>query len=225
MLNWVTKLCIVATIVLLALPADAAKARRHHAPVTPVDAIGELLDPAHFAPVGTITRVPYGWADFCSRRPDECRVDVAEPVDVALTPEVMETLEAVNARANAEIEPVSNLDHWGTLLDHWDYPLDGKGDCKIYALWKRRLLLDMGFPRQALLMTIVRDLEGNGHTILTVKTDHGDFVLDNMVAEIRPWDATGYAYVKRQSQADPNVWVSIMAPANRAVAGLEQHLN
>ncbi len=210
MLNWVTRLCVVATIVLPALAADAANARRHaHAPVVAVDAIGELLDPAHFAPVGTITRVPYGWADFCSRRPEECRVDVAEPVDVVLTPAVMETLEAVDARANAEIEPVSNLDHWGTLLDHWDYPVDGKGDCKIYALWKRRLLLDMGFPRQALLMTIVRDQEGNGHTILTVKTDKGDLILDNMVAEIRYWDETGYKFVKRQSQADPNVWVSV----------------
>jgi predicted transglutaminase-like cysteine proteinase len=210
MLKLVTKLCIVATIGLIALPANAAKAHRQpHAPIIPVDAIGEMLDPAHFAPVGTITRVPYGWADFCSRRPEECRVDVAEPVDVRLTPAVMDTLEDVNARANAEIEPVSNLDHWGTLLDHWDYPVDGKGDCKIYALWKRRLLLDMGFPRQALLMTIVRDLEGNGHTILTVKTDKGDLILDNMVAEIRYWDETGYKFVKRQSQADPNVWVSV----------------
>ena len=60
------------------------------------------------------------------------------------------------------------------MLDHWDYPTDGKGDCKIYALWKRKLLIDMGLPRQALLMTIVRDLEGEGHTILTVKTDRGD---------------------------------------------------
>ena len=56
--------------------------------------------------------------------------------------------------------PLSNFDHWGTTLDHWDYPTDGKGDCKIYALWKRKLLMDIGFPRQALLMTIVRDLEG-----------------------------------------------------------------
>ena len=67
------------------------------------------------------------------------------------------------------------------MLDHWDYPTDGKGDCKIYALWKRKLLMDIGFPRQALLMTIVRDLEGNGHTILTVKTDRGEIILDNMV--------------------------------------------
>ena len=32
-------------------------------------------------------------------------------------------------------------------------------------------------------MTIVRDLDGNGHTILTVKTDKGDLILDNMVED------------------------------------------
>ena len=211
----VSWLCLAAAMIVVAGgPAVAAKAHRRALAVKQVetahaDVIGQLLDPAHHAPIGGMTRVPYGWADFCSRRPMECRVDVADPVDIALTPALMETLEAVNARANAEIEPVSNFDHWGTLLDHWDYPVDGKGDCKIYALWKRRLLLDMGFPRQALLMTIVRDLEGNGHTILTVKTDHGDLILDNMVGEIRYWDETGYKFVKRQSQADPNVWVSV----------------
>ena len=34
------------------------------------------------------------------------------------------------------------------MLDHWDYPIDGKGDCKIYALFKRKLLIDQGFPRR-----------------------------------------------------------------------------
>ncbi len=110
---------------------------------------------------------------------------------------------------NRAIVPITNWDHWGTMLDHWDYPVDGKGDCKIYALQKRRLLLEAGFPRQALLMTIVRDLEGEGHAILTVKTDRGEFVLDNMAERIRPWDATGYRYVKRQSQQDPNVWLDL----------------
>ncbi len=176
--------------------------------VIPVIATDDVT-PDHAAVAGDVTRVPYGWADFCTRRPDECRVDVLDPVTVVATLRVMRILAGVNADANAAIEPVSNFEHWGTLLDHWDYPLDGKGDCKIYALWKRKQLLDMGFPRQALLMTIVRDLEGNGHTILTVKTDRGDFILDNMVGEIRLWDATGYSFVKRQSQADPNVWVSV----------------
>ena len=95
-------------------------------------------------------------------------------------------LNRINKRVNAAIEPVTNLAHWGTMLDHWDYPVDGKGDCKVYALYKRKLLIDAGFPRQALLMTVVKDLEGEGHAILTVKTDRGEFVLDNLSDDIRP---------------------------------------
>jgi len=173
------------------------------------------------APVGAVTTMPYGWADFCGRHADECRVDALQAVDIVLTPKIMRTLRRINTGVNASIEPVSNLDHWGTMLDHWDYPTDGKGDCKIYALQKRKMLIEMGFPRQALLMTIVRDQEDNGHTVLTVKTDKGDFILDNMVEDIRSWDATGYKFVKRQSQSDPNVWVSIgtsSAPRTTAVA-------
>ena len=119
------------------------------------------------------------------------------------------TLNEINTFANAAIQPVSNFDHWGTMLDHWDYPVDGKGDCKIYALFKRKLLIERGFPRQALLMTIVRDLNGEGHAILTVKTDRGDFVLDNLSRDVRPWNATGYQFFKRQAQDDPNVWLSL----------------
>jgi predicted transglutaminase-like cysteine proteinase len=175
---------------------------------------------ASYAAVGETTRTPYGWADLCGRQPQECNVYVLDPVDLRLTDQTYAILDQVNRRVNAEIVPVSNYDHWGTVLDHWDYPTDGKGDCKIYALWKRKLLMDLGFPRQALLMTIVRDLEGNGHTILTVKTDHGDFVLDNLTSVIRPWDATGYTFVKRQSQSDPNVWVSVGPDRESRLAGM-----
>jgi predicted transglutaminase-like cysteine proteinase len=164
---------------------------------------------ATYAAVGDVTRTPYGWVDFCGRRPNECRVPILEAVDLDLSAKTLRMLDRVNRSVNAMIEPVSNMDHWGTMLDHWDYPVDGKGDCKIYALEKRRELLALGFPRQALLMTIVRDLEGNGHTILTVKTDKGEIILDNMVDEIRAWEETGYKFVKRQSQANPNVWVSV----------------
>ena len=144
-----------------------------------------------------------------------------EPVDLRLTRQTWKTLNDVNSLANTTIEPISNLDHWGTTLDHWDYPVDGKGDCKIYALFKRKLLIERGFPRQALLMTIVRDLNGDGHAVLTVKTDRGDFVLDNLVDDIRPWNATGYTFYKRQAQDDPNVWLSlggakVAAPAESA---------
>jgi predicted transglutaminase-like cysteine proteinase len=161
------------------------------------------------AAVGASTSVPYGWVDFCHRRPKECKVPALPAADIKLTPQKLSILKRVNLKANRSIKPVSNFDHWGTMEDHWDYPVDGKGDCKIYALYKRKLLLQAGFPRQALLMTVVRDLNNEGHTILTVKTDKGDLVLDNLVDEIRPWNATGYYFLKRQSQQNPNTWVSI----------------
>jgi len=170
------------------------------------------LPRASAATIGGETSIPYGWADFCGRRPEECSQPVLPARDVKLTAAVWKTLDRINRGVNAAIEPVSNLDHWGTILDHWDYPTDGKGDCKIFALQKRKLLLNAGFPRQALLMTIVKDLDGAGHAILTVATDRGDFILDNLTDDIRPWTATGYRFLKRQSQEDPNVWVAIGAP-------------
>lgn len=166
---------------------------------------------ASYAPLGAETSVPYGWLDFCGRQPQECNQPALPPVDVNLTRDTWETLTRINRQVNRAIEPVSNFAHWGTLLDHWDYPTDGKGDCKIYALEKRKELMAAGLPRQALLMTIVRDLNGEGHAILTVKTNRGEFTLDNLTDEIRPWDATGYHFLKRQSQQDPNVWVAIEA--------------
>src|SRR5579872_7402487 len=177
--------------------------------VTPAAAAGTS---GSYAVIRSKTSVPYGWLDFCGRRPQECDVAPLPAVNVKLTPEIWQVLNQVNQRVNAFIIPVTNLEHWGTMLDHWDYPVDGKGDCKVYALYKRKLLMQAGFPRQALLMTIVRDLEGEGHVILTVRTDRGEFVLDNLAEEIRPWDVTGYQYIKRQSQEDPNVWLSIEPP-------------
>ena len=42
-----------------------------------------------------------------------------------------------------------------------------------------------------------------------VKTHKGEFILDNFIGDICPWTATGYLILKRQSQVDPNVWISI----------------
>ena len=58
-------------------------------------------------------------------------------------------------------------------------PTDGYGDCEDYVLLKRKMLIDAGWPREALLITVVRDRKGEGHAVLTVKTDKGELVLDN----------------------------------------------
>jgi predicted transglutaminase-like cysteine proteinase len=190
---------LASTVVMAALMVNAA-------------AVGAELPHASYAALGDATSVPYGWVDFCGRQPQECNQPALQAVDVNLTSETWQILDKINKHVNHTIQPLSNFAHWGTMLDHWDYPTDGKGDCKIYALDKRKLLMQAGLPRQALLMTIVRDLHGEGHAILTVKTNRGEFTLDNLTDEIRPWNATGYHFLKRQSQENPNVWISIVQP-------------
>jgi predicted transglutaminase-like cysteine proteinase len=74
------------------------------------------------------------------------------------------------------------------------------------------MLMLAGWPRQALLVTIVRDKGGDGHAVLTVKTDKGELVLHNQNEQILLWSETGYRFVKRQSQSDPNVWVALGEP-------------
>ena len=99
-------------------------------------------------------------------------------------------------------------------MDRWDYPSDGYGDCEDYVLLKRKMLMEEGFPRQALLVTVVKDEQGDGHAVLTVKTSKGEFILDNMQDEVKSWERTPYRFVKRQSQHDQNVWVGIGTPVS-----------
>jgi predicted transglutaminase-like cysteine proteinase len=106
---------------------------------------------------------------------------------------------------------MTDMDHWG-VIDRWNYPDDGYGDCEDYVLLKRRLLIQRGWPREALLVTVVLDNQNEGHAVLTVTTDKGDYVLDNKKEDILLWSKTGYRFVKRQSQSDPNVWVSFIDP-------------
>jgi predicted transglutaminase-like cysteine proteinase len=117
----------------------------------------------------------------------------------------------VNAWVNEAIKPMTDLEHWG-VVERWNYPDDGYGDCEDYVLLKRRMLMRAGWPREALLITVVRDKKGDGHAVLTIKTDRGEFVLDNQEPQVLPWSKTGYRFVKRQSQSDPNVWVSLDEP-------------
>lgn len=163
-------------------------------------------------------RAPYAWSDLCRRSPAECRVDVSEPDRVAMTPKLWKTIVALNGRVNREIEAVIDQDHWG-VVDRWDLPEDGKGDCEDYALLKRKRLVEAGVPRRAMLMTVVIDEENAGHAVLMIRTDRGDYILDNKRNAVLPWNQTGYVYVKRESQ-DRTGWASLGGLSTPTVASV-----
>jgi predicted transglutaminase-like cysteine proteinase len=168
---------------------------------------------ASFAPVGIAKPAPYGWLHFCAAQPAECEAASVLPSLVRLTARTWAELNKINTIVNGEIGPISDEDHYRIyeqdILNWWTYPDDGKGNCNDYVLMKRKLLIEAGWPKSALLMTVVVDQHGEGHLILTVRTDRGDLILDNMRQEIVSWDRTGYRFVKRQSELDPNNWVAI----------------
>ena len=87
-------------------------------------------------------------------------------------------MQRVNLWVNSHVKPMTDMDHWG-VVERWNYPDDGYGDCEDYVLLKRKMLMQEGWPREALLITVVRDQNGDGHAVLTVKTDKGEFILDN----------------------------------------------
>jgi predicted transglutaminase-like cysteine proteinase len=164
-----------------------------------------------FISVGTSTRAPIGWLEFCAEYAPECETKGLEARDVVLGSKAWKDLVRINKWVNDTVKPITDLEHWG-VVERWNYPDDGYGDCEDYVLLKRRMLMQAGWPRQALLVTVVRDKRGDGHAVLTVKTDKGEFVLDNQNEEILLWSDTGYRFVKRQSQSDPNAWVALGDP-------------
>lgn len=194
--RWIVSGAVALAAACVAAPAPASAQYRGH---------------LRYVSVGEVSRPPIGWVQFCQDRPWECRTSPTEARDVELTPAAFRELERVNRYANEQVKPMTDLDQFG-IIEKWTYPESGFGDCEDYVLLKRRMLLQLGWPRSALLITVVRDKKGDGHSVLTVRTDQGELVLDNQVEDILPWQDTGYRYTKRQSQTDPNLWVSLGDP-------------
>jgi predicted transglutaminase-like cysteine proteinase len=191
------------------LAAGIAAAALAGAPAMPAaQAAGERT---LFISVGATARAPIGWSEFCAEYAPECETRQLDARDVVLTAKAWKDLTRINKWVNDTVKPITDLEHWG-VVERWNYPDDGYGDCEDYVLLKRRMLMQSGWPRQALLITVVRDKRGDGHAVLTVKTDKGEFILDNQNEDILLWSDTGYRFVKRQSQSDPNLWIALGDP-------------
>ena len=156
------------------------------------------------------TLPPIGYVNFCQEHRADCRPGPRFADRIQLTPAKFGQIEEVNTAVNTEIAPETDLDLYGKP-EYWTYPTT-KGDCEDYVLLKRRILIERGFPESTLLITVVRDENDEGHAVLTVRTDKGDFVLDNKRREVMRWADTPYTFIKRQSERNPLVWISLLPP-------------
>lgn len=166
------------------------------------------LQTSAFLTVHGETKAPIGYTMYCQERSWACKNTTTAPKDAQLTAQKKADLDYINRWVNKTISPVSDADHYG-VPEYWTIPTDNKGDCEDYALMKRKMLMDRGWPESALLLSVVRDQKGDGHAVLTVRTNDGDLVLDNVHDQIITWNQTGYRFVKRQSQWNPSQWVAL----------------
>ncbi|MBZ9772992.1 transglutaminase-like cysteine peptidase [Mesorhizobium sp. CO1-1-8] len=157
---------------------------------------------------GGLTSQPIGHYDFCKLHPAECSIRPTNLAPAPMSDGLMRKLLNVTARVNAAVKPMSDMDIYGKD-EVWAYPDKGVGDCEDYVLEKRRQLSRMSISLADLLITVVRKPDGEGHAVLTVRTDEGDYVLDNLTDKVKPWDATGYRFLKRQAIDNTGRWVSI----------------
>lgn len=157
-----------------------------------------------FMSEGEPTLAPMAFVQFCLKYPSQCRASAEDDRRaVDLTPANLAEIRSVNAAVNARIapDPAKGGDNWS---------LEARsGNCNDYAIQKRDALAQRGFPVSALSLATVMTRSGQGHLVLTVRTNRGDYVLDNLNPGVLPWNALHYAWLKRQSAAQPRYWVDL----------------
>ena len=131
---------------------------------------------------------------------------------ITLSPQQFRKIDEINRRINAEITPKTDKEEYGKS-EVWTLPLTfstgRNGDCEDYAMEKRQALLKAGFPASSLYLAVGYSKATGKHAILVLSTTQGDYVLDNMTSEIKPWFQTGYSWISRQSSEDPLDWSNV----------------
>jgi predicted transglutaminase-like cysteine proteinase len=145
---------------------------------------------------------PPAFYDFCKRERRLCNSTGSAKV-AQLTPARLAELKSVNQSVNARIK--QKLDSASTGKDDvWGLPSNA-GDCEDFAILKKHELMKRGWPSSALLLTVVTYM-GQGHVLLTVRTEQGDMVLDNRTNSVKDWSRTPYRFFARQSQSKYGKW-------------------
>lgn len=184
-------------------------------PTDPINAsarspIAQSMEASTTMPSGVQTEAPSGYVAFCARQPAECADAPGKPDTVVLDAATWATLQQTNIAFNTAIQPEEDAVHYGRV-DYWTIPTDGYGDCEDYALAKRKALIADNLSPRALRIAVALSKQREAHAVLTVATDHGDYVLDNLTNAVLPWDETKLVWIARQMPGQAQ-WAALGKP-------------
>jgi predicted transglutaminase-like cysteine proteinase len=196
---------IVLTLTIVMLSAVVAGCMS----VKPIEAKQNLSGRQKFSGPNYIARQqrstePFAHVVLCVKQPDECARSNGTAA-ITMTDARMQQLVATNQVVNKQILPQS--DRGNDVWAIWPK----SGDCEDYAVTKRHVLLQSGWPASVLLLAIGYTDKGEGHLVLVVRTTRGDLVLDNLTDEVRPWSEAGLSWKTIQSSEDPTIWYKTAA--------------
>jgi predicted transglutaminase-like cysteine proteinase len=139
---------------------------------------------------------------FCVENANECSEQRSTTQKVAMTPELWNRLRWVQHDINRKLRPTREARF------AWHYSADGTGNCVQFALEKRRALIVHGWPSGALQLATGVTTADIGHLVLVIATTQGDWVLDNLQADVVRWEDLPYRWIARQQGASMQEWVS-----------------
>lgn len=140
--------------------------------------------------IGGETLAPVGAYDFCERRADLCTFGINGEFLKIGKYFSEDKLDEVNTLINTSYAPSSDDDTFGQN-EFWYIPdaegepeTGGRADCEDYALAKRKMLIERGWPAEDLYMSFVLNKARNneGHAILVARVPGTNdyYGLDNL---------------------------------------------
>lgn len=146
---------------------------------------------------GSKTLAPFPFIRYCVSNPPACEAGGNPAID--WSPDTKSLVVSVNRQVNGSIRPVRDRQ------EEWNANVRA-GDCEDFALTKRIALMKAGLPASALRMAVAVTASGEGHAVLVVKTNSGDFVLDNRTNRMLIWNETDLTFLKIASAENPRLW-------------------
>ena len=148
--------------------------------------------------IQTAAVTPLAMQYFCAQHKSECAGGGRS--QVTMSPSLMGVLKQVNGRINQAIRPERDT------ADVWELN-PASGDCEDYVLSKRSALIRQGVSAGALRIAYTHTRRGEPHAVLLVRTNEGDYVLDNLNSTVKSLSASGYR-IRTLSSPNPTRWTA-----------------
>ena len=160
-----------------------------------------------FLPVKMEIAAPSGAQNLCEKYSWACTNSRHKK---RITSSDSQLIDSINRRVNGQTREITDQSQY-QKADVWSLPTSRGGDCEDFALLKKMELVRAGISPERLLLATVLDRSRNSHAVLVLRTDTGDFVLDNLTNKIRSWQSTRYTFLRMQNPRAPKSWVGVLA--------------